>query len=78
MSNFLIIIGSVLFIFVVLVVLFLIFAWSARKTLLRGGVAWSAKELPLSRNNKEKGSALLKKIDNESSDFLENYKEENN
>ena len=78
MLNFLIIIGSVCIVLIILLTLFLLFAWSARKTLLRGGVAWSAKELPLKRNKKENDSALLNKIDIESSDFLDAYKEEEN
>ena len=49
-------------------------AWSAKKTLIRGGVAWSAKKLPLRRNKNNLKSSLLSEIEEQSRDFLETNK----
>ena len=55
-----------------LIVLLIIFAiaWSAKTTLIRGGVAWSAKELPLKRRKGKSEGSLLSEIDQTSTDFL--------
>ena len=44
-------IGIALVIFFILAVLFLaLTAWSAKKTLIRGGSTWSAKSIPIKRS----------------------------
>ena len=66
---------QMLIIFLIVIILVLasiaIMAWSARKTLYKGGVAWSAKELPITRNRKRKDSSLLSEIALQSKEFLE-------
>tara|TARA_Y100001968_G_C19299184_1_gene688178 strand:- start:441 stop:608 length:168 start_codon:yes stop_codon:yes gene_type:complete len=52
-------------------------AWSARKSLYKGGVAWSAKELPIKRNTANKDSSLLKEIEVQSNEFLKEQENEN-
>ena len=70
MNNFaLVFIGIIILIFITLA-LILFIAWSAKKTLIRGGVAWSARELPLKRNKKPSTSSLLKEIEIQSEEYL--------
>ena len=57
-------------------VFFLLMAWSARKTLYKGGVAWSAKELPIKRNTANNDSSLLKEIEVQSNEFLKEQENE--
>ena len=64
-------------IFIILAAAFLsIMAWSARKTLYKGGIAWSAKQLPIIRNRKRKDSSLLNEIAMQSSEFLKEQEKE--
>ena len=65
----------ILFLTIITLLFSIIFiAWSANKTLLRGGVAWSAKELPIKRKQKLKGNSLLEEIENESNQYLKEQK----
>ena len=42
----------------------------ARKTLIKGGKTWSAKELPIKRNYTDKKISFLKEIQEQSEEFL--------
>ena len=57
-------------------------AWEAKKSLLKGGVAWSAKKIPIKRSDKStnkdrktKSKNILEEIDFESNEFLKNQKD---
>ena len=69
-----------LIIFLILIILALAFlgimAWTARKTLYKGGIAWSAKQFPIIRNQKRKDSSLLNEIAMQSSEFLKEQEKE--
>ena len=65
-------------------ILFLL-AWSAKKTLLRGETAWSAKSIPINRrgfkdkskSKKESSFSMLQSISEQTREYL-NYEEEFN
>mgnify|MGYP001167717617 CR=1 FL=1 len=61
---------------------FLFFAWSAKKTLVRGETAWSAKKIPIKRkrfdSKKKRSDSFLESISAETSEYLKSKDESNN
>ena len=73
--------NQLIFIFIILGVisiflflLFILFAWSAKKTLIRGEAAWSPKNLPIKRSKntlkRDGSSSLLESISIQTRDYL--------
>ncbi len=77
MLGFLISFSLIFLICLIILVIISLIIWSERKTLIRGGISWSAKELPLRRGKTKEDSSLLKEIDLESSKYLNELEEEN-
>ena len=66
----LVIVIAIIFLTVIAATLYL---WSAKKTLIRGGTSWSAKEMPIKRSQyqrKKNDSSLLESIASETNDYL--------
>ena len=57
-----------------IIVVFFLFAWSAKSTLLKGETTWSAKSMPIKRNKsrskKEFSTSLLEQISDQTSNYL--------
>ena len=86
MNHFLIIgIALAILIFIALLGIFL-FAWSAKKTLLRGETAWSAKNIPIRRSDFDSNmkrsdqripSSMLESISDQTREYLTSEEELN-
>ena len=74
MAKFILILIAILIFALISVSVLLFLAWSAKKTLLRGETAWSAKNIPIKRNkasrNIDRGSSLLEAISEETNEYL--------
>ncbi len=74
MSTFLIISITLVLSFLICIVIFLYFAWSAKRTLLKGQTSWSAKKIPIKRTElklkKTISNTLLERISAQTSDYL--------
>ncbi len=75
MSHFLIIGCVVTIVFFLILIGSFLLAWSAKKTLIRGGSTWSAKKFPIRRRNSDpnnkQASSLLESISVETSQYLQ-------
>ncbi|WP_320665023.1 hypothetical protein [Prochlorococcus sp. MIT 1223] len=69
------------------VALLLLFVWSAKKTLIKGGTAWSAKDFPIKRNSSrsitqrelgDSATSLLESISDETKEYLKAEEENHN
>ena len=77
MIKILLLLISIILILFLVIGLFFLYAWSARKTLLKGGDTWTAKNLKIKRNeqniskNKKKNSSkFLESIYKQTDEFL--------
>tara|TARA_Y100001968_G_C18839342_1_gene472786 strand:- start:109 stop:354 length:246 start_codon:yes stop_codon:yes gene_type:complete len=74
MNQFILILIAILILAIIVFLGLFFFAWSAKKTLLRGETAWSAKNIPIRRNKpsnrRERGSSLLEAIYEETNEYL--------
>ena len=61
---------GILLLLIILFIGMIYLLWSARKSLIRGGKTWSAKELPIKRNYKDEKISFLKEIQMQSEEFL--------
>tara|TARA_Y100001968_G_scaffold125129_1_gene114112 strand:+ start:574 stop:843 length:270 start_codon:yes stop_codon:yes gene_type:complete len=72
--NLLIIFFTIAIISIFLLVIFFLFAWSAKKSLLRSEAAWSAKNIPIkrsqSKDKKQISSSLLQEISMQTNEYL--------
>tara|TARA_Y100001968_G_C19205210_1_gene641954 strand:- start:120 stop:386 length:267 start_codon:yes stop_codon:yes gene_type:complete len=83
MNNFLII--AIVFAILILMALAALswIAWSAKKTLIRGGTAWSAKNMPINRSSpndqsasgQKRSSSMLESISNQTNEYLNDEEE---
>tara|TARA_Y100001968_G_C19414272_1_gene748111 strand:+ start:1443 stop:1673 length:231 start_codon:yes stop_codon:yes gene_type:complete len=61
---------GILVLLLISAIIILYLLWMARKTLIKGGKTWSAKELPIKRNYTDKKISFLKEIQEQSEEFL--------
>ena len=79
--NLLLIFAIGISLFTLITIAALFYLWVAKKSLIRGGTSWSAKEIPIKRNrsqskNKET-SSFLESIASQSKDYLESEEQLN-
>ena len=86
MNQYLIAAALILLLAALAVIALFFFAWSAKKTLIRGGTTWSAKDFPIKRKsytsannraNNIESSSLLESISDQTSEYLssEDYRQ---
>ena len=85
MNHFLLIALAVAILAILSIGVLFLLAWSAKKTLIKGETAWSAKSIPINRTNlkgrpksdRENASSMLESISEQTREYL-NYEEELN
>ena len=70
---------AIVILFLIIVIVFFLYAWSAKKTLLKGQSSWSAKNLPIrskkSNLRRDKDFSLLESISSKTNEYLQSEEE---
>ena len=84
MNSLLIVFLIISCLFIITLLVFLYMAWEAKRSLLKGGVSWSAKKINITRSSrngerdkKPKGNNILEDIDRQSNEFLRSQQDDN-